>query len=627
LWSGTDYIGEPTPYHTRSCYFGMADTAGFEKDVYYLFKSLWNPEPMVHIGVSWDWNIGQLIDVPVYANGARCELFVNGRSLGSQALDQRVAERCMAIWRLPFEPGTLEAVSYGPGGEVLERDVRRTPGDSARLVLSAPRTVLNADGEDMAFITVEALDAVGNPVDNAVDRVHVAVEGPIRLMGLDNGDSTDSDGYKVSCRRLFNGKLLAMIGATDAAGEAVVRVWAEGLEGAELRLTCASAEGRPGHSCVPMPLEDVSNGAGGVEARRLAITAPEAAVLTPEHPRLRFRVEPLPVAAASQKIEYRIVNAQGIECPCAETIPVEDGVLVTGVGDGDVYLRAVCNNGDTHARVISQLELSLKGFGSAALDPYGFVSAGLYDISEGDITPGNDKGVSFARDGWSMVGFSNVDFGPVGSDEIELPVFALDGSLYEIALYRGDPRHGGRIVAKLPYQKPQCWNVYQLERWTLPERFTGVQSLCFAMDRKIHLKGFRFIRQSRAWLPLRAGEADAIYGDSFMRSGAAVREIGNNVSLVFRNMDFGKGGPVRLTLEGSTPLEVNPIRLRVENEAGDARIAECPFAGNGPASQSFELEAPGGVCAVSFVFLPGCRFDFEGFRFQESGNGQQATGE
>ena len=216
-----------------------------------------------------------------------------------------------------------------------------------------------------------------------------------------------------------------------------------------------------------------------------------------------------------------------------------------------------------------------------------------------------------------MAGFENVDFGPVGSDEIELPVFALDGGAYEIALYRGDPRRGGERVATLPYQKPSRWNVYQVERWKLPSRFTGVQTVCFAMESKVHLKGFRFIRQSRAWLRLRAGDADAVYGDSFTRDGGAVRDIGNNVSLVFSGMDFGEHRAVRLTLEGFTPLPVNPVQVRFTARDGEQTTRECRFEGApGPGEQSFEFAAPGGVCDVTFVFLPGCRFDFEGFRFE-----------
>ncbi len=616
LWSGTDYIGEPTPYRTRSCYFGMADTAGFPKDVYYQVKALWNPEPMVHIGVTWDWNPGQLIDVPVFANGSRVELLLNGASLGSRALDLRTPEKSMAWWQLPYEQGTLEAVAYDAAGNVIARDAVSSHGDSARLALSAERTALRADGEDMGFISVSAVDAQGHTVANAADRVRVSVEGPLRLMGVDNGDSADADGYKVDERCLFNGKLLVMVGATDEPGRAVVRVEAEGLEGAELALDIAPAEGRPGHSCL-QSVPASKRMAKPVHARRIELARAEGeAVLTPEHPTVRFTARLMPENAMQQPIEYRIVNALGIPSPAAEVAPTPDGAIVTARGDGAVWLRAVANNGYPHARVISQIELKVEGFGAPGLDPYGFITGGLYDISDGSITSGNDKGIAFARDDGSMAGFSRVQFGPVGSDEITIPIFELESAPVEIELWMGDPRDGGHLVDRLLYDKKSIWNTYQSQTWKLPERFVGEQTVAFRLKRKVHMKGFSFTRQSRAWLPLAAGDADAVYGDSFTRDGSAVREIGNNVSLVFEDMDFGPGGLVALTITGGTPLEANAVQVRF----WDGSVQQCAFAGGGPAAQRFEIVAPEGCGAVSFVFLPGSRFDFEGFRFERIEN-------
>ena len=612
LWSGIDYIGEPTPYKTRSCYFGMADTAGFPKDPYYQVKALWNPEPMVHIGVSWDWNAGQRIDVPVYANGARVELRLNGASLGVRDIDLRVPEESVAWWQLPFQPGTLEAVAYDAQGAVVARDAVSSHGDSAALTLEAEPGGLTADGESMAFIQVGAVDALGRPVANAADRVRVSVEGPVRLLGLDNGDSADMDGYKTDERCLFAGRLLAMVGATDAPGEAVVRVEAPGLKGAALKLSVKPGQGRPGHSgrqgVRPSPAKDAP-----VAARRIDLACVSgSARLTPESPTARFAARLLPESAAPQAIEYRVVTALGIPSPAAEATPDGDGVTVTARGDGEVYLRAVASNGYPHARVISQIELSLSGFGAPGLDPYGFITGGLYDLSAGSITSGNDKGIAFARDGESMAGFSRVEFGPVGSDEITIPIFELGGEPVDIDLWMGDPRDGGHVVDRLHYHKKSIWNTYQSETWKLPERFVGEQVVAFSMAHKVHMKGFSFTRQSRAWLPLAAGEADRIVGDSFTREGGAVRGIGNNVSLTFEHMDFGPGGPVRLTLVGGTPLGVNPVLVRF----GDAPAQECPFAGNGPAAQTFALDAPAGECAVAFLFLPGCQFDFERFTFE-----------
>ena len=130
LWSGIDYIGEPTPYHTRSCYFGMMDTAVFPKDYWYLFKSLWTNAPMVHIGVYWDWNPGQMIDVPVMTNGVKAELLLNGRSLGVQEVSRTDWAHCRPAWQVPFEAGELVARAYDADGHLIAEDVQRTPGES-----------------------------------------------------------------------------------------------------------------------------------------------------------------------------------------------------------------------------------------------------------------------------------------------------------------------------------------------------------------------------------------------------------------------------------------------------------------------------------------------------------------
>lgn len=617
LWTGIDYIGEPTPYHTRNSYFGMMDTCVYPKDFWYLCKSLWNPAPMAHIGVHWDWNPGQMIDVAVMTNGASAELFLNGRSLGVQEVSRTEWEKCRPTWHVPFEAGELRAVAYDASGAVIAEDVRCTPGDSRRIVLTCETcNALIANGEDVAFVTVSMADENGNPVDNACDCVHVSVTGEGRLLGLDNGDSTDRDGYKTTTRRLFNGKLLAMIGSTDRMGVIRVEVTSPGKEAAvlEIRTDFLPTRMREGWSCSqlhcaeqPMPDE--------IPVRKISLTPLGSKHLTPENPTVAFRVACHPADAMAQDVTFRITNAKGIESPCATYTVDGDTVTVTGVGDDTVYLRAMCHNGYDHPRVISQQDIVIEGMGQPNLDPYEFVTGGLFSLSYGDIGNGNEQGVSFSRDGESMAGYTNVDFGPVGSDEVTLPIFALDDKLHEVTLWDGDPREGGEIIAALPYQKPSRWNVYQPETYKLPHRLTGVHTLCFTLTDKIHLKGFSFTKQSRAWLPLTALEADSVYGDSFTRTNDGVKDIGNNVSLVYENMDFGGARCAKLTIDGCTPLAENPITVRFQNAEGETLTSLAQFRGTARGEQVFEIEVLSSVCAVSFVFLPGSNFDFYGFRF------------
>lgn len=615
LWSGIDYIGEPTPYHTRSCYFGMMDTAVFPKDYWYLFQSLWTDEPMVHLGVTWDWNVGQCIDVPVMTSGAQAELFLNGRSLGKQQVDRTDWTRCRPVWRVPFEPGELRAVAYDAQGRVIAEDLRCTPRDSRRIILSAEDNALWADGEDMTFITISMADENGRPVDNAVDRVRVEVTGVGLLLGLDNGDSTDADGYKTNTRRLFNGKLLAMVGALETPGTVTVTVTSPGKEAASLTLSVRPAALTPGRVrraalCPEHPMR------AEIPVRRIQLVPLGDKRLTPEHPEVSFRFSCLPADADAQPVNFRVTNEKGITSPCAVCTVSGDIVTVRAKGDGQVYLRATCNNGADHPRIISQQELEITGLGQTNLNPYSFVSGGLYDLSYGDIGNGNDQGVSFAREGESMVGFSQVDFGPVGSDEVTLPIFELSSESFELTLWDGDPREGGQVLAVLPYHKPSRWNVYQPETYRLPRRLTGLHTLCFTMTKKIHLKGFSFTRQSRAWLPLSALEADIVYGDSFQRTAEGVLGIGNNVTLAYGDMDFGDATAAELTIDGATPLAENPVTIHYQNAAGEQAVALASFHGQGRGKQTFRVPVMPGVCEVSFVFLPGSQFDFYGFQFR-----------
>ncbi len=605
IWSGIDYIGEPTPYHTRSCYFGQADTACYPKDTYYMYRAAWSKAPTLHIGVTWDWNPGQMIDVPVWTDRDRVELFLNGRSLGTR--ERGRGYKC--LWRVPYEEGVLEAVA----GDGTLRDKRTSFGDSCALRLTAEEGRLFADGRDLCFLTAEALDIEGRCVENACDRIDVHVEGAGCLMGVDNGDPTDEDGYRSSSRRLFEGKLLIIVGALEEAGEIRVRISSPGLAPAEMRLAVLPAAGEKRRR---IPPEILPGREGKREIRKIVLTRLDSGRLCPEHDTAVFGVSVLP-KDAGYPLSFRAHDPSGITLPWAHVAREGDRVLMRVNGDGQVYLRASADNGSTHPRILSVTETEAGGFGRTALDPYVFVSALLCDLKRGEVTPGNEHGVAFSRDGESMAGFSLVDFGPDGSDTVTLPVFALDSREYVIEMWDGDGPDRRRI-ADLHYQKKSIWNVYQEETWRLPVRLRGVHSLCFVMREKIHLKGFVFERQPRLSRWIAAGEADRVYGDLFRREGEAVLDIGNNVTLSYEGLDFGAGGTRVLTLRGRTDLEENPVGVHVTDAQGKESVAMLPFkGGDGIREQSFPVAVPAGECSVSFVFLPGCRFDLYAFRLEE----------
>ena len=227
IWTGFDYIGEPTPYKTKNSYYGQIDTAGFPKDAYYTFQAEWTDyrlKPMVHLFPYWDFNEGQIIDVRVCSNCPKVELFWNGKSLGAREINHAVDKHLIQNWQMPYEKGTLLAVAYDEHGVELAREERSSFTDTTSLAVRVDRLSMPADGRSLAFVTIEAVDEKGRVVENAADYVTVEVTGAGRLLGLDNGDSTDYDSYKGTRRKLFSGKLLAIVAAGKEAGDICIKV-------------------------------------------------------------------------------------------------------------------------------------------------------------------------------------------------------------------------------------------------------------------------------------------------------------------------------------------------------------------------------------------------------------------
>lgn len=235
LWTGFDYLGEPTPFWwpSRSSYFGVIDLAGFPKDIYYMYQSEWTNKDVLHIFPHWNWKEGQTVDIWAYFNNAdEVELFLNGLSLGKKAKEKYVYH---VFWRVPFQKGTLKAVSYKDGKEVLTREVKTT-GDPISIKLTADRQTIKADGKDLSFITVEALDAEGNPVPVADNLINFTIEGDGFIAGTDNGDPTDPNSLKKPSRKLFSGKALAVVQSHKKAGKIILKATSSNLKQASIEI-------------------------------------------------------------------------------------------------------------------------------------------------------------------------------------------------------------------------------------------------------------------------------------------------------------------------------------------------------------------------------------------------------
>jgi beta-galactosidase len=243
-WTGFDYRGEPTPYQWPciNSHFGILDTCGFPKDNYYYYQAWWGDAPVLHLFPHWNWagKEGQEIEVWCHSNLERVELFLNGRSLGAQ--DVRKDSHLM--WKVPYEPGTLEARG-SKGGQVVVTAKRETTGAAARIELAADRPRIAADGEDVAVVEVRVLDAAGRLVPVADDQITFRVSGGGKLIGVGNGDPSSHEGDKGDSRRVFNGLAVAIVQATKEAGEIHVDATAPGLAPGALVIVGETTTPRP----------------------------------------------------------------------------------------------------------------------------------------------------------------------------------------------------------------------------------------------------------------------------------------------------------------------------------------------------------------------------------------------
>ncbi|MFB9843419.1 beta-galactosidase GalB [Mucilaginibacter ginsenosidivorans] len=233
IWTGWDYLGEPTPYKwpSRSSYFGIIDLAGFPKDIYYMYQSEWTDKTVLHILPHWNWEPGKTIDVWAFYNHAdEVELFLNGKSLGTK---KKEGDDLHVMWRVKYEPGTLKAVSR-KDGKIVKTEVIHTAGKPAKIQLVADRKNIKANGKDLSFVTVRILDKDGNVVPTADNLVNFKLNGNAFIAGVDNGSETDHDPFKANYRHAFNGLALAILQSNGKPGNITLDASSKGLTGATL---------------------------------------------------------------------------------------------------------------------------------------------------------------------------------------------------------------------------------------------------------------------------------------------------------------------------------------------------------------------------------------------------------
>lgn len=236
IWTGWDYIGEPTPYSfpARSSYFGIIDLAGFPKDIYYFYQSEWTDKPVLHLFPHWNWLPGEQIDMWCYYNNAdEVELFINGKSYGTRRKTD--SHQYHVMWRVLFEPGEVKVVARKGGQQVGEKIIR-TAGAPHHIRLAADKNMMKADGKSMAFVEVEVVDKDGNLCPNADNQIFFDVDGGASIAGVDNGCQTSMERFKDNKRKAFFGKCLVVLRSGKQAGNVRLRARGVDLQDAELNL-------------------------------------------------------------------------------------------------------------------------------------------------------------------------------------------------------------------------------------------------------------------------------------------------------------------------------------------------------------------------------------------------------
>lgn len=242
VWTGFDYLGEPTPYNvqwpSRSSYFGIIDLCGIPKDRFYLYQSKWSDKEVLHLLPHWNWTAGQKVSVHCYTSFDKAELFLNGKSLGVREKDPaNLYTTYRLVWDdITYEPGEIKVVALDKNNNPLKEAVMKTAGEPAKIVLETDRNEIFADGKELAFVTVSIVDENGTLCPQANNLIHFSVEGAGSVKAVGNGDPTSLESFVKPFRKTFNGKCMVLVQSSKTASEFTLKAECEGLEAREIRI-------------------------------------------------------------------------------------------------------------------------------------------------------------------------------------------------------------------------------------------------------------------------------------------------------------------------------------------------------------------------------------------------------
>ncbi len=609
IWTGFDYIGEPTPYDTKNSYFGQIDTAGFPKDSYYAYRAEWTDgktAPMVHITPSvWDFNEGETIDVTVHTNAARSELYFNGELIGTFEHDHSVSGMQISeFYKLPYEKGVLSAVAYDENGNIVARDEVGSFGDPAKVVLEPEKTEMLANGRDLIYVAISTVDGDGNFVANGRSRMNVSVSGAGRLVGLDNGDSTDYEPYKGTSRRLFSGRLMAIIASDGKEGEIRVNVTSPALEDASVSLTALPAEVADGieiiDGCEVLPASNE------IPLRKLELTLIGSRTLTKEAPTATLILTRYPANADPHEVKWEAFS-RGIHTDNVKIELTETGAVVTALSNGEYRLRVSSKNGTPYDAVWSEITFTADGVGELPYNPYKAMPAVI-------ATSINDHGMEESEGGFRFfnnngsVTYKNVDFGKNGAVGFEISLLRVHIENYPFSVY--DITDGEeKLIGNFGFTEKGDWWEYSSNSYLLETKLTGIRDIKLVFSRPVVYGCCRFTEYLPAFEGISAADCDELYGDAYEKRDDGIYGIGNNVLVRFSDISLGKGAG-SVTVRAKTRNERDSIRLSIGDD-----IYSLDFTRDDE-SVTVPVKASGTVTA-DLIFLPGVDFDLFEIKFNK----------
>ena len=630
IWTGFDYIGESTPYETKNSYFGQLDTAGFKKDSFYVYQAAWTDgktHPMIHVFPYWQFNEGEMIDVRVCSNAQHIELYLDNELIGKKTMDMSKDLDVLPTWQLPFKRGVLKAIAYDDAYREVACDIRPSFGNTHAIKVSMDKEIMVADGKDLIEIIVEAHDKQHFIVENGKIPITIDVEGPIKVLGMDNGDSSDLFDYKNHVKSMFSGKLKIIIGSLYQSGIATIIISSPDIESIKFNVKIsdldthdeeiehAKALGYTIRSGEFSTIKSTSlHDLTPIESIDLSSDLPR--IFTKDHQTFDIKAKIQPVNATQQDLVWKVVSEKGIALDIAALQPYENGCRVSAKGDGKFIVRCTVNNHKSHPDVMSNLLFEAQGIGTMHKNPYVFVIAGLFDRSIGDIKTGQAQGVALNQAQDAVV-FDHVDFGRDGSNTIKLSIFAFESEPLEIDVYQGHPHDKkAQLIDTLYYHKETKWNVFQDETYTLSKRFEGVSSIGFVFSKGVvHFRGFVFEQQNRAYEKLSILSCDTHVGHQYIEEPWGYSNIGNNVSFGFERMNFSQGIS-HVEICGHSPIDKHAIKVQFKQSNGDKQSEVIYFNQSlSFETKTFKLNQPNGIVDVEFIFLPGSKFDFQWLKF------------